>query len=236
MLHGLPADVRWGRSGMLRCGSSSSAAACTMRRRCGSGWRNSRPCRARRASSSRAAGRSPTPCGACSRPSACDDLAAHRMAILAMQQFGLALQAMEPRLALAETEAELRAARGCGLAALAAGRARARDRGELGGHVRQPGLLARDPPGRQRSRAGEIRRVGAIAADVRRLGCKPAWSIQPSPASRPVRWADRAGPSRPAAVLRGIARRSKAVLFRGPRGTWGCRRANFQAAVSFRQP
>jgi 5-(aminomethyl)-3-furanmethanol phosphate kinase len=38
------------------------------------------------------------------------DLAAHRMAILAMQQFGLALQALEPRLALAETEAELRAA------------------------------------------------------------------------------------------------------------------------------
>ena len=35
------------------------------------------------------------------------DLAAHRMAILAMQQFGLALQALEPRLALAETEAEL---------------------------------------------------------------------------------------------------------------------------------
>ena len=39
------------------------------------------------------------------------DLAAHRMAILAMQQFGLALQAIEPRLALAETEAELRAAK-----------------------------------------------------------------------------------------------------------------------------
>jgi 5-(aminomethyl)-3-furanmethanol phosphate kinase len=39
------------------------------------------------------------------------DLAAHRMAILAMQQFGLALQALEPRLALAETEAELRAGR-----------------------------------------------------------------------------------------------------------------------------
>jgi aspartokinase-like uncharacterized kinase len=37
-----------------------------------------------------------------------DDLAAHRMAILAMQQFGIALQALEPRLALAETEAELR--------------------------------------------------------------------------------------------------------------------------------
>jgi aspartokinase-like uncharacterized kinase len=36
------------------------------------------------------------------------DLAAHRMAILAMQQFGLALQAMEPRLLLAETEAQLR--------------------------------------------------------------------------------------------------------------------------------
>ena len=39
------------------------------------------------------------------------DLAAHRMAILAMQQFGLALQALEPRLALAETEGELRAGR-----------------------------------------------------------------------------------------------------------------------------
>jgi 5-(aminomethyl)-3-furanmethanol phosphate kinase len=37
------------------------------------------------------------------------DLAAHRMAILAMQQLGLALQSLEPRLALAETEAELRA-------------------------------------------------------------------------------------------------------------------------------
>jgi aspartokinase-like uncharacterized kinase len=39
------------------------------------------------------------------------DLAAHRMAILAMQQYGLALQAVEPGLGLAETEAELRAAR-----------------------------------------------------------------------------------------------------------------------------
>ena len=39
------------------------------------------------------------------------ELAAHRMAILAMQQFGLALQALEPALALAETDAELRAAR-----------------------------------------------------------------------------------------------------------------------------
>ena len=37
------------------------------------------------------------------------DLAAHRMAILAMQQYGLALQAKEPRLLLAETEAQLRA-------------------------------------------------------------------------------------------------------------------------------
>ena len=36
------------------------------------------------------------------------DLAAHRMAILAMQQYGLLLQAIEPRLALLETEAELR--------------------------------------------------------------------------------------------------------------------------------
>ena len=40
-----------------------------------------------------------------------DSLAAHRMAILAMQQYGLALQSLEPRLALARTEAELRAAR-----------------------------------------------------------------------------------------------------------------------------
>ena len=38
------------------------------------------------------------------------ELAAHRMAILAMQQFGLALQALEPRLSLAETEPELRSA------------------------------------------------------------------------------------------------------------------------------
>lgn len=36
------------------------------------------------------------------------DLAAHRMAILAMQQYGLLLQEREPRLALAETEAEMR--------------------------------------------------------------------------------------------------------------------------------
>jgi aspartokinase-like uncharacterized kinase len=40
-----------------------------------------------------------------------DDLAAHRMAILAMQQFGLALHALEPRLSLAESDPELRAAR-----------------------------------------------------------------------------------------------------------------------------
>jgi aspartokinase-like uncharacterized kinase len=39
-----------------------------------------------------------------------DDLAAHRMAILAMQQYGLALQSLEPRLTLAQTEVELRAA------------------------------------------------------------------------------------------------------------------------------
>ena len=38
-----------------------------------------------------------------------DGLAAHRMAILAMQQYGLLLQAREPRLALLETEAEMRA-------------------------------------------------------------------------------------------------------------------------------
>jgi aspartokinase-like uncharacterized kinase len=37
------------------------------------------------------------------------DLAAHRMAILAMQQYGLALQAMEAGLLLAETEMQLRA-------------------------------------------------------------------------------------------------------------------------------
>lgn len=42
-----------------------------------------------------------------------DDLAAHRMAILAMQQYGLALQSLEPRLTLAQVEAELRAARAC---------------------------------------------------------------------------------------------------------------------------
>lgn len=41
------------------------------------------------------------------------DLAAHRMAILAMQQYGLALQSLEPRLALAQTGAELRAAYAC---------------------------------------------------------------------------------------------------------------------------
>ena len=39
-----------------------------------------------------------------------DDGAAHRMAILAMQQFGLMLHALEPRLALAETDAELQSA------------------------------------------------------------------------------------------------------------------------------
>lgn len=40
-----------------------------------------------------------------------DDLAAHRMAILAMQQYGIALQSLEPRLGLAQTEGELRRAR-----------------------------------------------------------------------------------------------------------------------------
>jgi aspartokinase-like uncharacterized kinase len=39
-----------------------------------------------------------------------DDLVAHRMAILAMQQFGIALQALEPALGVAETDDELRAA------------------------------------------------------------------------------------------------------------------------------
>ena len=34
------------------------------------------------------------------------DLAAHRMAILAMQQYGLMLQALEPRLGLAETSTD----------------------------------------------------------------------------------------------------------------------------------
>lgn len=37
------------------------------------------------------------------------DLAAHRMAILAMQQYGLMLQALEPRLGLAETSTDLAA-------------------------------------------------------------------------------------------------------------------------------
>jgi aspartokinase-like uncharacterized kinase len=36
-----------------------------------------------------------------------DDLVAHRMAILAMQQYGLLLAALEPRLRLAESEADL---------------------------------------------------------------------------------------------------------------------------------
>jgi aspartokinase-like uncharacterized kinase len=38
-----------------------------------------------------------------------DDLAAHRMAILAMQQYGLLMGSLEPRLRLAETEAEMTA-------------------------------------------------------------------------------------------------------------------------------
>ena len=42
-----------------------------------------------------------------------DDTAAHRMAILAMQQFALHLQALEPALALAETDEELRAGPTC---------------------------------------------------------------------------------------------------------------------------
>ena len=41
-----------------------------------------------------------------------DDLAAHRMAILAMQQYGLLMASLEPRLRLAETEAEIGAADG----------------------------------------------------------------------------------------------------------------------------
>lgn len=39
------------------------------------------------------------------------ELAAHRMAILAMQQYGLVLQALEPELSLAETDTELQTAR-----------------------------------------------------------------------------------------------------------------------------
>lgn len=39
-----------------------------------------------------------------------DALTAHRLAILAMQQYGLHLHGLEPRLELAETEAELQAA------------------------------------------------------------------------------------------------------------------------------
>jgi aspartokinase-like uncharacterized kinase len=38
-----------------------------------------------------------------------DDLVAHRMAILAMQQYGLLLQALEPRLRLLESEVEMAA-------------------------------------------------------------------------------------------------------------------------------
>jgi aspartokinase-like uncharacterized kinase len=38
-----------------------------------------------------------------------DDRAAHRIAILAMQQYGLLLQALEPRLSLVEVEAEIAA-------------------------------------------------------------------------------------------------------------------------------
>lgn len=38
-----------------------------------------------------------------------DELAAHRMAILAMQQYGLLLQALEPRLRLVEREGEIAA-------------------------------------------------------------------------------------------------------------------------------
>lgn len=41
------------------------------------------------------------------------DLAAHRMAILAMQQFGLHLHGLAPPLALAETETELRDGNAC---------------------------------------------------------------------------------------------------------------------------
>ena len=95
--------------------------------------RSSRPGRARRASSCPGGGpfadavRAPA-AGAW----AFDDLAAHRMAILAMQQFGLALQALEPRLALAETEARAARGPGRGLAALAARGPRAGHRGRAG--------------------------------------------------------------------------------------------------------
>jgi aspartokinase-like uncharacterized kinase len=44
-----------------------------------------------------------------------DAVAAHRMAILAMQQFGLFLQSLEPRLALVETAAEIEALAGAGV-------------------------------------------------------------------------------------------------------------------------
>ncbi|MDF1585582.1 amino acid kinase family protein [Marinimicrococcus flavescens] len=43
-----------------------------------------------------------------------DDLAAHRMAILAMQQYALVLQALEPRLGLVESEEEVAALRRVG--------------------------------------------------------------------------------------------------------------------------
>ena len=67
--------------------------------------------RDRRASSSRAAGRSPTRSARCSQSSGFDELAAHRMAILAMQQFGLVAAGAGAAAGLAETEAELTAAR-----------------------------------------------------------------------------------------------------------------------------
>ena len=79
-----------------------------------------------RASSSRAAGRSPTPCGSCSRVLGFDELAAHRMAILAMQQFGLALQALEPSAGAGRDGRRAARGPGGGLAALAPGRARRR--------------------------------------------------------------------------------------------------------------
>ena len=135
---------------------------------------------------------------------AVDDLAAHRMAILAMQQFGLALQGIEPRLALAETEAELRAAKAAVWLPWASGRAGAHHRGKLGRHFRQPRLLARDAAWRQRPGADEIGRVRADRGRSWRMGCRrPGRSGLPG-VRRPVRRPNPARPPRPVAVLPGI--------------------------------
>ena len=104
-----------------------------------------------------------------------DDLAAHRMAILAMQQFGLALHALEPRLSLAETEPELRAARAAIWLPWRLARAGTRDRGELGRHLGQPRLLARDPPRREPPRAREI----GLGAGRKSGGLGQGWPGRP---------------------------------------------------------